>query len=344
MRAVIVANRNFPYLAVTVGVAIWQGMIGVMVNWIDWPATTTVWARCTVAALVLLPIGRHLHASRGTTTTKEPTPWLAVVGSGLLLAGHWTTLFWGYRVADVGPVIVAVYTFPMMAALLEPWLFGGRLEPRGLRAAAWVVLGILAMRLLDGEHQGTGHDNGLGIMLGICSAALYTARNLLSRKLVPKVGVIRMMGLQAAVVSIVLLPSLAMLDGSNLHARDVGLLLLFGIAFTAVPHALLIWAFQRLSVAAVGIVGSIEVVSGVVMAWVWLGEPIQASVALGAVGVIAGVGSESVAAWRRGVQPTRRQVENVALPRAASTCASHLDARRQVGAGGDRDAAIRDGA
>jgi drug/metabolite transporter (DMT)-like permease len=268
-------------------------MIGVLAKTIPAPAAALVVGRCAVAAVALALVcrltGRSLPATRSAR--------LGAVVAGLLLGGHWLTLFVAYKIADVAPVVIAVFTFPVMVSLLEPWFFGARPGARQLAAAALVVVGVWA---LQGLAPAAAAEDLPGIGLALVSAALFSVRNVLSRRLLVHADALVLMGWQTGVAAIAVAPALFLGGGPPpLGPWALGGILVLGLFFTALPHTIGVWAMGRISAATVGIVGSQQVIYGIAFAWLLLGEPLHAGVAAGAALVLLAVAAESRAHWRR---------------------------------------------
>lgn len=287
-------HTHVHYLLVTIAIAVWQGMIGVLVKWSTWPPVTMVWARCLITVLALFVFLRRYPLPAGPDASTQPRAWLATWGSGALLAGHWITLFLGYRVCNVGPVVVALFTFPVMAALIEPWFFDKRPQPVQLLSACIATAGVASMRLWGDGQAKADANMALGIALGLCSAALFTARSIIARRLLRRSSATQIMHEQAIVVTLLLLPSVALLDASHFNWRDLALVVVLGLGFTAIPHTLGVWSMKKLSVATSGIVGSLQTVSTLLLAQVFVGEVVAFGVWMGAGVVMLAVAVESL--------------------------------------------------
>lgn len=287
---------HLQYLVVTISIALWQGMIGVLVKWSTWPPVTMVWGRCVVTIVALWAFARARPAV--TATASPDGAWarkrVVIWGSGALLAAHWIALFLGYRLANVGPVVVALCTFPVMAALVEPWFFGQRPKLVQLATACIATAGVAATRLLDGDAASSPNAT-LGIVLGLCSAAFFTARSIIARKLLRHTGAVQIMHEQAIVVAVLLLPSALLLEASHVNWRDLLLVFVLGVGFTAIPHTLGVWSMKKLTVATSGVVSSLQTVSTVLLAQALLGEAASVGVWLGAAAVMLAVAAESFA-------------------------------------------------
>lgn len=286
------------YLVVTIVIALWQGMIGVLVKWSTWPPVTMVWARCVVTVAALWLFARF-SGSRVARSHVESRDWtngrLTTWGSGALLAAHWITLFLGYRVCNVGPVVVALFTFPVMAAFVEPWFFGHRPRLLQLLTACVATAGVAAMRLWNDGGPTTAGNTTLGIVLGLLSAAFFTARSIIARKLLRRSSALQIMREQAMVVVVLLLPSVLLLESSHWAWRELVLLVVLGAGFTAIPHTLGVWSMKRLTVATSGVIGSLQTVSTLLLAQLFIGETAELGVWVGAGAVMLAVGVESLA-------------------------------------------------
>lgn len=285
--------KPLPALLVVLGVAMWQGMIGVWVKWSDWSPMAMVWARCVLTSLILLVYERGRASRARSYAPPSGLPSARMLWGGFLLAAHWVALFIGYRVAEVGPVVVALFTFPIMASIAEPLIVARRPERRQLGAGVLVLLGIAAMQLFASGTSSEGGSIGLGVTLGLCSAACLAARNIICRSLLAEQNAVTVMAGQAWIVAILLTPSLVQLESSWFAPKQLLLLLILGVGFTAIPHTLSVWALSRLSVATSGIVGSLQTVSTILLASWLLREPLQLGVTLGAAAVIGAVVWES---------------------------------------------------
>lgn len=293
------------YVAVAIAIALWQGAIGVLVKWSTWPPVTMVWARCVVAVGALWLFARWRSApmmasgpplpALGTNRRARLTTW----GSGALLAGHWIALFLGYRFCNVGPVVVALCTFPIMAAIAEPWFFPQRPQRLQLLTACVATAGVAAMRLWDGGSAASStpaaaENTLLGIAFGLCSAAFFTARSIIARKLLRHSSAVRIMYEQAVVVAVLLLPSTLLLEASHWSMRDVLLVLVLGVGFTAIPHTLGVWSMKKLTVATSGVVSSLQTVSALALAQLLLAESISIGTWVGASAVTLAVVIDSL--------------------------------------------------
>jgi drug/metabolite transporter (DMT)-like permease len=187
--------------------------------------------------------------------------------------------------------VVALFTFPIMASVTEPYCFGSRPLPRQFIAALIGGCGVAQMILVS---SGNDHSQtwGLGILLGLISAAFWAARGIQARSLLQGTDALTIMAVQVSVAGVLLAPALLYVAWP-ISLQDLGLIALFGVAFTALPHTLTVWALKHLSFTAISIIGSLQVLSAVLMASWLLEEQLTSSVWLGALLVTLAVLGES---------------------------------------------------
>lgn len=171
---------------------------------------------------------------------------------GLLLCAHWLTYFKALKVSTAAVAILSLHTYPVITAIIEPFLFSERLRKSDILLAVVVFVGIAimtpAMSLSDATTQ--------GIVLGVISGLFFMARNLLTRKYVHQYTGSVLMFWQMLVTGLVLLPWL-FIDRAAWTPATGGLLLLLGVVFTAVPHTLFSASFKHLSAKTVGIIATL---------------------------------------------------------------------------------------
>ncbi|WP_169708830.1 DMT family transporter [Trinickia terrae] len=270
-----------------------QGFIGPIVKLVNFAPLPLVVGRSLIAALAL-----HLICLL-TRRRLDKADRLNTVICGLLLAGHFATLFMAYKKTDVNLVLIALFTYPMMTSLLEPVFFGGRPQRRQVVSAILVTAGVACLRPAPG---GSG-DMLAGIGLALLSALLFSVRNILSRKLVARSDGLAIMGWQTTIAALVFAPSCAGLNLAEVPLTVWLGVLALGIFFTAIPHTLRILVKRHLTTATVDILAALQVVGGLLLAWGLVHEALTANVLLGASLVLTAVLAEAVSTWRRGAAP-----------------------------------------
>ena len=96
------------------------------------------------------------------------------IGLGLLMAAHWVSYFAAMQYSSVSVGMIALFTFPVITVLIEPFFEGIRLVWQDILSAVVVLFGIF----LIVPEVSIDNDVTLGIVVGIGSAVLYALRNL----------------------------------------------------------------------------------------------------------------------------------------------------------------------
>ena len=163
------------------------------------------------------------------------------LGLGVLMALHWVTYFAAMQYAGVSVGMIALFTFPVITVLIEPFFERVRLVWQDIVSTVTVVVGVY----LIVPETSLENDITLGVLIGIASAILYSFRNLIHRKHFKHYSGAQAMAWQTLVISILMLPvgSAAITSAST---SSWLMLLLLGTVFTALPHALIAASLRHL--------------------------------------------------------------------------------------------------
>jgi len=173
---------------------------------------------------------------------------------GLMLCLHWLTLFQALRISTAAVAILAFHTYPVFTALVEPFVFGERLKKADLVLALGVFAGVLIMI----PEISLANTTTQGIALGIVSGLFFMARNLMTRRYVREYSGLALVFWQVLVTGMLLVPVLFLPGSSEYPPRTVGLLLLLGVVFTALPQTLFSVSMKNLSAKTVGILATLQ--------------------------------------------------------------------------------------
>lgn len=227
------------------------------------PAVLTT-GRTVVGCLALLLFAQATGTSLQIASRRDA---LILVCSGVLLAAHWLTFFGAIQVSTVAIGLLAFSTFPLFTTLLEPLVFHERLRRRDMLTAIVVTAGlILVTPNLDVHDHLTQ-----GVLLGVTSALLYAVLSLLSRTCSARYPAITVSFYQQAVAALCTLPFSLVWQG-HLSARDIALLLLLGIVFTALGQALVVGSLRHIRAQTASVVIGLEPVYAILFAWLLLHE------------------------------------------------------------------------
>lgn len=193
--------------------------------------------------------------------------YLIGIGLGILMAVHWVTYFASMQYSSVAVGMIAMFTFPVITVLLEPFFENTKLCLQDIVSALVVLLGIW----LIVPSSSINNDVTLGVLVGVFSALLYALRNLLHRKYFSHYPGAKGMAYQCLVICPCLIFFVSE-DMTGISLETAGLLLLLGTVFTALPHAMIASALQHLRAKTFSLVACMQPFYGFVLAILVLNE------------------------------------------------------------------------
>jgi drug/metabolite transporter (DMT)-like permease len=235
--------------------------------------------RAIVACVLLLLI---VKCTGGKLALNNKKDYLVALTLGLLMTAHWVTYFAAMQYSSVSVGMIALFTFPVITVLLEPFFEKIRLVWQDLLSAIVVLLGIC---LVVPEISLT-NDVTLGIMVGIVSAFLYALRNLIHRKHFSHYSGAHSMAFQTLII--VLCLSFFASDKLFMADQQTYLwLLVLGSVLTALPHTLIASSLKHLRAKTFSLVACMQPFYGTVLAIVVLHEQPDWQTLLGGMLVIS---------------------------------------------------------
>ncbi len=190
---------------------------------------------------------------------------------GVVVGIHWVTYFAGMQMAGVTIGIIAFFTYPVITVFLEPALnrsnSKSRPQVKDIVIASIVLIGIF---LLIPEIN-LGNQVTLGIVTGIISAFFFALRNILHKNYFSHYSGPHTM-LYQTLVAFLMLGLFIEVPIAQVTNRDWSLILLVGIVFTAMPHALFASSLRHLSATTAGLISCLQPLYGSVLAFLLLSE------------------------------------------------------------------------
>lgn len=248
----------------------------------------TAW-RSVVAVLAL---GTVLALGRQSVRLSRPGDYGIALVLGVLFALHWASYFHAIQVSSVAVAITALFTFPVITVLLEPLLDGARPARADLAAAILVFCGVLLMV----TEFSLADANTRGVLWGVVSAVFYACRNVLQRRhFIHYPGKVAIFW-QLLVVIAVMMPFAG--GVADLDIEQQALLVLLGVAFTALPHTLLAFSLVHFRAVTVALINCLQVLYATAFAAWILAEVPRLQTALGALLVVGATAWETRRAQR----------------------------------------------
>lgn len=253
-------------------------------------ATDITFGRSLIACVMLAIIVKF---TGGKLLLKNGRDYIIAVALGLLMAAHWVSYFAAMQYSSISVGIIALFTFPVITVLLEPFFEGIRLVWQDLASACVVLLGIA----LVVPEISLDNDVTLGIALGVLSAFLYALRNLFHRKYFSHYSGAHAMAYQTLVIFVCLFffTSDEVFQASN----DTYIaLMVLGTALTALPHAMIAASLKHLRAKTFSLVACTQPLYGVALAMIVVNEEPRWQTLVGGMLVISAAIYETVNAQK----------------------------------------------
>ena len=275
MNAVIRAKRDLIF-----SVSVF-GTIGIFVRWIGLPSSVIALVRGAVGAAFLLLLARFRHAPIDRAALRRR--WQLLLLSAAMMSFNWITLFEAYRYTTVATATLCYYMAPIFVTLISPVLLKERLTARKLLC---VFLALAGMVFVSGVPQSglPGPSEAKGILLALCSAALYAGVILINKYLAGVPAYDRTL-LQLACAAAVMIPYILLTeDLSAMSVTPLGavLLLIVAVFHTGWCYALYFGSMTVLSAQTVALFSYIDPIAAILLSALLLREPLGWSGILGA--------------------------------------------------------------
>jgi drug/metabolite transporter (DMT)-like permease len=241
------------------------GLAGLFGKWLSLSPFLIVLGRVLFASLAL---GLLLWATNQSLRGILQRQAALLVLLGAVLAGHWAAFFHSIQVSSVAVGLLSCYSFPAFTVLLDPLFSGEKLDRRNLFLAALCLAGVFLIipRLDPGDRVYQG------VLWGLASGLAFAVLTLFNRRLAQVHSGLGIAFCEDFFATLFLLPSLMFRPAAGLSSRDLALLVILGVACTAVSHTLFIQGMRHIRAQTASIISSLEPVYGMVLALFCLGE------------------------------------------------------------------------
>jgi drug/metabolite transporter (DMT)-like permease len=251
-------------------------LTGLFAKLIPLDATSIIQLRSVVAAVGL---ASFMAAQRRRPRLRGLRAYAGVYALGLLLGLHWVTFFHAMQVSSVAVGMLAMFTFPIITILLEPFFTTRKLMVGDLVAGLVVLagLGIMVGPGLTDLRQPVTQ----GVLFGLFSALLFALRNLLQKYLYVGESSDGLILHQVIAIALVLIPFVDYPRAQALDGAGVVNILLLGLLSTAAGHTLLAFSLKQLSAKSVALIQCLQPPLAALLAWWVIGETPGAAVLIG---------------------------------------------------------------
>ena len=258
---------------------------GLVVRWLGKPATVITFYNSLFAmafqAAGLVWAGRKggLHLGRDLG---------AAVLLGFCGLVNVLSFFYALKTTTIASALLTHYTAPVFVAIIAPFILKDRMARTTLAALAVSVAGLL---LIFSRGLGMSGQAGLlGAAAGTLSGLAYAFTIIFSRHLSPRNHPLKL-ALAQSVVTVVALAAFVLPSDEAAISVPQGLVLaLVGLLHSTVALGIYLKGIRHVTAQEAGVLGYLEPISGIFLAYVFLGEvPALAAVAGGALIILSGV-------------------------------------------------------
>ncbi|MBE0366386.1 DMT family transporter [Pseudoalteromonas aurantia] len=233
-------------------------------------------------AVAFIALTALLIVQRKRIKLKSNQDYLVAILLGVVVGLHWLTYFAGMQMAGITIGIIAFFTYPVITVFLEPLFTKKQILKKDIVCAIVVLSGIY---LLVPEAS-LGNQITLGIVTGVSSGALFSLRNLLQKRYFSHYGGPQTMLYQTLVAS-VMLCAFVSVPPVELEQIDLYLILLAGVVFTALPHALFSSSLRHLSATTAGLISCLQPLYATLLAFILLLETPSVATLIGGLLVVS---------------------------------------------------------
>ncbi|MGD2091769.1 MAG: DMT family transporter [Candidatus Aminicenantes bacterium] len=240
------------------------GLAGLFGKLILLPALIIVLGRVIFATIFLALLSLYLKQNIKLNPKKD---YFYLFLLGIILALHWWTFFQSIQVSTVAVGLLTYSTFPIFVTFLEPYFFKEKIKPSAIYLALITFLGVI----LVVPRFEIANNITQGVLWGMASGLTFAVLSVLNRKYVKKYSSLVIAFYQDSAAAIVLVPFLFLME-FTITFKDILLLILLGVCFTAIAHTLFIKGLTNVKAQTASIIACLEPVYGIVMASFILGE------------------------------------------------------------------------
>ncbi len=282
------------HLKIVAAMLIWSTW-GIMIRWLSLPPVVVLFYTALIAsvAVPLVLKARGEFALGGVSTV-----WPLFSALAIFSIINNLTYFYALAHTTVSNAVFTHYTAPVFVAVLAPILIAERLQKVTLVSLPLAVAGMVLI-VLGGDGLQLGEEHRWGIVAGTASGVAYAVLIIVSRKLSQMMmhhkAVVVLLWITAAVTA----PAAFLID-HQLTTRTVILLVTGGLVHSTIAPLLYFSAMRQVIAQHAAILGYIEPLAAVPLAFLFLSElPPAASICGGILILVSGYLVVHAAAGKR---------------------------------------------
>jgi drug/metabolite transporter (DMT)-like permease len=258
------------YFLIITALAIWSTW-GLVVRWLDKPVAVIVFYN---ALFALCFQGMALLAARKREGLYIDRDLGAILLLGVCGLCNILSFFYALKVTTVASALLTHYTAPVLVAILAPLMLKDRMGRSTLLALAISAAGLVLIFL-----RGLGISGGAGLvgaLSGTFSGLAYAFVIIFSRGISGRHNPVKVMFLQGFVpvlaIGVYLMAGGSGAGGMGLTLRQGLVLALVGLVHSTLANVLYLYGIREVTAQEAGVLGYLEPVLGITLAFLFLGE------------------------------------------------------------------------
>lgn len=229
------------------------------------PAIVITFGRVFFSSIFLLLITYFYKTNLKLDSKKD---YFLIIFAGIILAIHWFCYIQSIQLSSVAIGTITFSTFPVFSSFFEPIFFKEKFRARTIFFAIIMIFGIVII-----AHPANTEltNRTAGIVVGLISGFTFSVLSLLNRRFSAKYKPETIVLYEQLTAALFLLPFMLIIRPS-VAARDLILLAILGIVFTAFAHGLFIKGLRYTKVSTAGVITGLEAVYSILLATILLRE------------------------------------------------------------------------
>lgn len=240
------------------------GFTGLFARLLEQPVSIILFGRVIFSSLALFIV---LKTNKEKIILEDKKDYIRFFVAGIILALHWGTFYLSIKLSTVAIGLITFSTFPIFVTFIEPYWFKEKIKISDILVAIVAFVGIL---IVVPKFE-IGNEMTKGAIIGIFSGFTYAIFSIGNRKFTEKYSGALISFYEQIAVIILLIP-MCILSPIVITPREIILIALLGIVFTAFAHTLVISSLKYVKTQVASVIFSLEPLYSIIAAMYILGE------------------------------------------------------------------------
>ncbi|HJO93757.1 MAG TPA: DMT family transporter, partial [Victivallales bacterium] len=220
--------------------------------------------RCFFAIIFLFFVLKHIKSDFKFNCRRD---FFLAIFTGLMIGISWYFFFQSIKVSSVSVGLLTYATVAIFTTFIEPLYFKTRIHFLDIVLALITIYGVS----LVVPKFSLSSDITLGVIFGLIAALSAAVFTIMSRSLMTKYSSIKIAFWQYLTVTILGIPFFVS-DSPHISIRNLILIIILGVLFTAFANTLFISSLKRISATKANIILTLEPIYGIILGIIILNE------------------------------------------------------------------------